>query len=524
MSFKNQNTYEVMVSEGEESSFHNRFDRALERFAQSLEEKARFENVVDGKPLSTGKYFTDTSPIDTELVLGEFSLGGPKEASQAIDSARRAFQTWSVMDLDKRLIIFRKAAEIMRRELFDLAAAITFDNGKNRYEAVGEVDEAIDFISFYAEQMNERQGFQEEMPPAYSDERPMSVMRPYGVWAVVCPFNFPIAISAGMLTAAIITGNTAVLKPSTPAPLAVHMLYDIYERAGIPPGVINILSGSGSMAGEALVSNDKIDGIVFTGSKEVGYRLLASSLRRHPIPVITELGGKNPAIVTDKADLVKAVSGVASSAFGFSGQKCSACSRVYVHELMYDDFMVTLLKAVSRLKVGDPREKGTYLGPVVHQKAVDDYLAYSNMARKDGVVHIGGELAKGKLPKGNYVMPTVVSSLPEEHFMIKNELFLPILCVQRFTELKDAVRRANDVDYGLTSGIYSRDPDEVRYFFENIETGVSYANRGRGATTGAMVGSQPFGGWKASGSTGLGSGTEMYLTQYMRQQSRTTVH
>jgi len=521
--FRNQNTYEVMVEAGEEAAFHNRYDRAVERFAQSLEVGSRYESMVDGKPVSTGKYFTDVSPIDTGLVMGEFSAGGRNEASLALESARRAFQTWSVMDLDKRLAIFRKAAEIMRRDLFEIAAAVTFDNGKNRYEAVGEVDEAIDFISYYTEQMEVHDGFREEKPPAFGDESPVSVMRPYGVWAVVCPFNFPIAISTGMLTGAIITGNTAVLKPSTPAPLAVHMLYEVYERAGVPPGVINLLSGSGSTAGEALVSSDKVDGIAFTGSKEVGYKLLSSSLRRYPIPVITELGGKNPAIVTDKADLAKAVAGVASAAFGYSGQKCSACSRAYVHELVYDEFMVTLLNHVSRLKVGDPREKGTYLGPVIHRKAVDDYLTHSAMARKDGVVHAGGEEIKGNLSRGHYVAPTVVTGLPEDHFLIKNELFLPFLCVQRFTDLKDAVRRANDVDYGLTSGIYSKDDEEVRYFFENIEAGVSYANRARGATTGAMVGAQPFGGWKGSGSTGLGSGTDMYLVQYMRQQSRTVV-
>ncbi len=523
MSFKNQNTYEVMIEEGEEAAFHSRFDRAVERFAQSLEGITRYESLVDGRAVSSGKYFKDTSPIDTGLVLGEFSLGGSKEASLAVNAACRAFQTWSVMDLDKRLVIFRKAAEIMRRELFEISAAITFDNGKNRYEAVGEVDEAIDFISYYTEQMEKHDGFRERKMPAYPDEEPMSVMRPYGVWAVVCPFNFPIAISTGMLTAAIITGNTTVLKPSTPAPLAVHMLYEVYERAGVPPGVINLLSGTGSVAGEALISSDKVAGIVFTGSKEVGYRLLSSSLRRHPIPVITELGGKNPAIVTDKADLARAVGGVASSVFGFSGQKCSACSRAYVHDLVYDDFMVALMKYTSRLKVGDPREKDTFIGPVIHQKAVEDYISYVEMARKDGIVHLGGERVGGELSRGHYVMPTVIGSLPEEHFLIKNELFLPILCVQRFTDLKDAVRRCNDVDYGLTSGIYSRDPDEVKYFFENIEAGVSYANRGRGATTGAMVGAQPFGGWKGSGSTGLGSGTDMYLTQYMRQQSRTTV-
>jgi len=517
------NTYENMVKAGEESSFHTRYERAVERFVQSLEVRTNYDSMIDGKAVDAGKHFVDTSPIDTDMVVGEFSSGGKEEASLAIAAARRAFQTWSVMELDKRLTIFRKAAEIMRRELFEIAAAVTVDNGKNRFEAVGEVDEAIDFISFYAERMEARNGFREETPPAYPDEMPVSVMRPYGVWAIVCPFNFPIAISAGMLTAAIITGNTAVLKPSTPAPLAVHMLYDVYERAGVPPGVINLLSGSGATAGEALVSNEKIDGIAFTGSKEVGYKLLASSLRRHPIPVITELGGKNPAIVSEKADLARAVAGVAGSTFGYSGQKCSACSRAYVHELVYDEFMVNLLEHISRLRVGDPRERATFMGPVIHQKALDNYRAYSEMARKDGVVHLGGEVLEGKLSKGFYAAPTVVTGLPEDHYLIKNELFLPILCVQRFTDLKDAVRRANDVDYGLTSGIYSDDEDEVKHFFENIEAGVSYANRARGATTGAMVGAQPFGGWKGSGSTGLGSGTDMYLTQYMRQQSRTMV-
>ena len=524
MSFRNQNTFEVMVKEGQESAFHSRFERAVERFEQSLEVVSRYDSMVDGKPLSNGKYFQDTSPLDTGLVLGEFSSGGAQEAAAAIDAASRAFVTWSVMDLDKRLAIFRKAAEIMRRELFELAAALCFDNGKNRYEAVGDVDEAIDFISYYVEQMELHDGFREKRPPAYDDERPVSVLRPYGVWAVVCPFNFPIAITTGMLTAAIITGNTAVLKPSTIAPLGVHMLYEVYERAGVPPGVINLLSGAGSTAGQALVSSDHVDGIAFTGSKEVGYRLLASSLRRYPIPVITELGGKNPAIVTDKADLVRAVAGVTSSAFGFSGQKCSACSRAYVHELVYDEFMVTLLRYASHLKVGDPREKDAFMGPVIHQKAVDDFLSHAALARKDGVVHLGGERSGGELAKGYYVQPTVVSSLPDSHPLLKNELFLPFLCVQRFTELKDAVRRANDSDYGLTAGIYSRDPEEVRYFFENMEAGVCYANRARGATTGAMVGAQPFGGWKGSGSTGKGSGTAIYLTQYMRQQSRTTVH
>ncbi|MFA5311973.1 MAG: aldehyde dehydrogenase family protein, partial [Methanomassiliicoccales archaeon] len=425
------------------------------------------------------------------------------------------------MDLRARLEIFTTAADLMDEMRFQLAAALTYDNGKERYEAVAEVDEGIDFVRFYVESMREHGGFDEETLKAYEDERSRSVMRPYGVWAVVCPFNFPFAISCGMMTAAMITGNTVVVKPASPAPLPPFLIFDIYERAGLPAGVMNVVTGSGAEVGGRLVTHPDVSGVVFTGSKEVGYGIIRSSLKKYPMPVIAEMGGKNAALVMASADIDKAVKGIVQSAFTYSGQKCSACSRVYVHESVHDRFAESLAAKVSSLKFGDPRKAGSYAGPVIHPKAVQDYEKYVEMARKDGHIAAGGKVLEVPGLKGNYVAPTVVTGLPDDHFLVKNELFLPILCVQRCGSVEDAVRRSNDVEFGLTSGIYSNERSEVEHYLDNIEAGVCYVNRARGSTTGAMVGSQPFCGWKASGSTGKGTGTAYYLTQFMRQQAQT---
>ncbi|MCE5296266.1 MAG: aldehyde dehydrogenase family protein, partial [Euryarchaeota archaeon] len=363
--------------------------------------------------------------------------------------------------------------------------------------------------------------FDEETLKAYDDERSRSVMRPYGVWAVVCPFNFPFAISCGMMTSAMITGNTVVVKPASPSPLPPYLIYEIYERAGLPEGVMNVVAGSGAEVGERLVTHPDVSGVVFTGSKDVGYGIIRTSLKKYPMPVIAEMGGKNAAIVAPSADMDKAIRGIVQSAFTFSGQKCSACSLVYVQESVHDKFVESLAAKVSSLKFGDPRNADSYAGPVIHRKAVQDYERYIEMARKDGHVITGGKVLNLPGLNGNYVAPTVVTGLPDDHFLVKNELFLPILCVQRYGTIEDAVRKSNDVEYGLTSGIYSNDRGEVDHYLENIEAGVCYVNRARGATTGAMVGSQPFCGWKASGSTGKGTGTAYYLTQFMRQQART---
>lgn len=521
--FENVNTHYRMLREGQEGTYHSRYEAEVEAMAERLRSPPEYDAIVDGGRLPGRSYFEDLSPIGSDILVGRFSRGSQEDVGGAVEAADKAFRTWSMTDLSERLRIFERAADLMERDLFMLAATLTYDNGKDRHEAIAEVDEAIDFIRFYVGSMQDNHGFEEETLRPYENERSRSVLRPYGVWAVVCPFNFPLAISCGMITGAIITGNTVVAKPASPAPLSVFQLYDIYERAGLPPGVINVITGSGKEVGDPLVNHPNISGVVFTGSKDVGYKLIRESLTRFPRPVIAEMGGKNAAIVSQAADLAKAVKGVAQAAFGYSGQKCSACSRVYVHEQIFDIF-VEMLSAWSRtFPIGDPRLRDTFICPVIHPKAVQDYERFVAMARRDGKVLIGGRTrTENDLGKGNYVEPTIVTGLPEDHFLVKNELFLPILCVQSFSTIEEAVRNANDVDFGLTAGIYSNLAEEVRFFFDHIHAGVCYANRVRSATTGAMVGAQPFSGWKASGSTGKGSGTGLYLTQFLRQQSRTS--
>jgi 1-pyrroline-5-carboxylate dehydrogenase len=299
------------------------------------------------------------------------------------------------------------------------------------------------------------------------------------------------------------------------------LIYDIFEKAGLPAGVMNVITGNGTEVGKRIVSHPDVSGVVFTGSKDVGYEIIKGSLKKYPMPVIAEMGGKNAAIVAASADMEKAVKGIVQSAFSYSGQKCSACSRVYAHESIHDKFLEELVTKITALRFGDPRKEDSFAGPVIHQKAVQDYLRYVEMAKRDGRIVTGGRVIGVQELKGNYVSPTVVAGLPDDHFLVKNELFLPMLCVQRYRSIEEAVRKVNDVEFGLTSGIYSNERSEVEYYLDNVESGVCYVNRARGATTGAMVGSQPFCGWKSSGSTGKGTGTAYYLTQFMRQQSRT---
>ena len=512
-----------MLHDSQENMYHIHYEDEVGIMDREMAAGAKaYPIIIDGKRLEARSHFDDVSPIDSKTIVGRFPRATKENVNDAVEAATRAFHSWSLTDHLGRAKIFEKAAMLMGEAKYRFAAALTYDNGKDRDEAIAEVDEAIDFLHWYVEAMRRHEGYEEEMQRPFEDERPRSVLRPYGVWAVVCPFNFPLAISCGMMSGAMITGNTVVVKPSTPAPLPVYMLYDILEHAGLPGGVMNVLTGSGAEVGDGLVQHPGVSGVVFTGSKDVGYEIIRKSLKKYPTPVIAEMGGKNAALVMATADQDRAARGIIQSAFSFSGQKCSACSRAYVHESIYDQFVKDLVMRTESLAIGDPRKKGTFVGPVIHAKAAQDYDRYVEMARKDGKILTGGK--RMDLPGTSnrlYVAPTIVTNLPDEHFLVMNELFLPILCVQKCRSVEDAVRKSNSVEFGLTSGIYTRDQQELGYYFDHIEAGVCYANRARGSTTGAMVGGQPFGGWKASGSTGKGTGTDMYLTQFMRQQART---
>jgi len=519
--FENESTFfKASMHKGEED-FHARYEDAVLRLKQELGKT--YTMIIDGKRINADGTFAVHSPADIRVVVGHFQSGNTDNTLTAISAAKNAFKKWSMTDHRERIKIFRKAADIMSTRKYELSALLTFENGKNRYESIGDVDEAIDFLRYYAEQMESNNGFVKQTKSAYPDEKSHSVMKPYGVWAVIAPFNFPMAITDGMCAGAIITGNTVVLKPASDTPLTAYKFCEILEEAGLPSGVINFVTGSGSVVGKALIESDDVDGIVFTGSRDVGLSIYRQANSKAPKPVITEMGGKNPAVVTKNADLDKAVDGVMRAAFGYSGQKCSACSRVYVHESLRNEFVDRLVKRTKQLNVGNPSNRDVYLGPVINKNAYETFRKNSELAKKDGKILAGGDIVTdGDLKHGYYVQPTIVDGLSKDHILFKEELFVPILAVADYKDFDEVIRLCNDADYGLTAGIFSRDQKEVKEFLDKIESGVVYVNRARSATTGAMVGCQPFVGWKYSGISGKGTGSEYYLTLFMREQSQTT--
>jgi 1-pyrroline-5-carboxylate dehydrogenase len=514
-------TYATMSADNE--ALHAEFDAAIERVRSTFGQT--FPLYIGGEAVEAEETFASVSPADTRIVLGHFQQGTREHAAAAVEAARAAWAGWRSTPWQERGAILNRAADLISERRFDLAALMVFEMGKNRLEALGDVEESADLIRYYTHQMEINDGFTRPMNNLSPRDENSSVLRPYGVWAVIVPFNFPLALAAGPVGAALVTGNTVVMKPSSETPWTGLELYKALADAGLPDGVMNYVTGPGRTAGAELVQNEGVDGITFTGSYQVGFdQIFRSFSRDFPKPTVVEMGGKNAAIITANADLDKAATGVARSAFGMGGQKCSACSRVYVDRRVKDEFIEKLVERTSRLKVGDPLERDTFLGPVVHQQAYRDYQEFVEKARRDGTILYGGNLlTDGAFGHGYYVEPTIIEGLPEEHELVKEELFVPILYVGEVDSLDEALAKANDVRYGLTGGFYSEDDAEVEEFLDRIEAGVVYVNREAGATTGAWPGVQPFGGWKASGSTGKNIGGHYSLLCYLREQSRTVV-
>ncbi len=520
--FENEHTVRRFMAEKAEGQFHDRYERALEHVRTEFGRK--YAMIIDGREVRTATTSPHMSPIDTRILLGHLPVGNASHVRQAVAAAKKAFESWGRTNYQERVRICRSAADIMSQRKFELAAWISYENGKNRYEAIADVDEAIDFLRYYSEEMERNNGFETVMKSAQPNEKSKSLMKPYGVWGVIAPFNFPAAILVGMSTGAIITGNTVVIKPSSNTPIIACKFAEVFKQAGLPDGVLNLVIGPGGKVGGELVSNKDVSGIVFTGSRDVGYGMAQEFSKTRPKPLIAELGGKNPAIVTETADMNKAVDGVLKAAFGYSGQKCSACSRVYVHKKVKDEFLKRLVEKTKDLPVGNPLDPNTFVGPLANEDAYKKYQQYVRVAGRDGKILVGGSTRKdGELKHGYYVQPTIVAGLPKKHRLFKEELFVPILCVTDYEKFDDAIKLANEADYGLTAGIFSGKQEEIKEFLDCIEAGVVYVNRQASATTGAMVGCQPFGGWKNSGTTGRGTGGPHYLTQFMREQSQTII-
>src|SRR5512139_181347 len=480
---------------------------------------------IDGREVLGAGLFDETSPIDTRILLGRFQKGTREHVKSAVDAARAAFRTWSTGPWEERVRLVRQAGALIRENRWELAALIGYEGGKSRLEAVGEVEESADFFEYYCDLFEERDAFHSVMGVPGSTEDSVSVLKPYGVWGVISPFNFPLALAAGPAAGALLAGNTVVFKPATDTPFLGLKLYEVMAKV-LPPGVFNFVTGGGSTVGQEIIDNQGVDGIVFTGSMEVGMRLIRDNGSRPiPRPLIIEMGGKNPALVMASADLDKASDGVMRSAFGAQGQKCSACSRVYVSQELRDRFVEVLVEKTKKIKIGNPLERDVWMGPVINEAAVKTYEAAIAQARRDGGrVLVGGRRITGEpFNHGYFVEPTVIDGLPKGHPLFSEELFVPIVVVADVLTFDEAIELANRTPYGLTAGIFSEDEREIQDFFGRIQAGVTYANRRAGATTGAWPGINSFGGWKASGSTGKGTGGPHYLQQFFREQSQVRV-
>lgn len=503
---------------------HERFEAALARVRGSL--GRTHANFIDGADRVAEVTFELRTPIDRTQMLGRFPDATGAEVDLAMAAAKRAWPGWKNTPVAERTRLLRRVAELIEQRVYEISAAVALEVGKNRMEALGEVQETADFFSLYCDDY-ERQKFDHTLPddplPDYRSHN-RSVMKPYGVWVVITPFNFPFALAGGPVAAALVTGNTVVLKGATDTPWSGRVLADCLRDAGIPPGVFNYISGSGPGVGEALVAHPDTAGVTFTGSYPVGmqiYRRMASG--QWPRPCIAEMGGKNPVIVTAGADLDRATVGIVRSAFGLSGQKCSAASRIYVHEAVADRLIERLVAEATRIRVGDPTLRESWMGPVNNERAFHNYARFSEGLRAGGarVLTGGRQMTEGSLANGFYCAPTFAEA-PLTHALWQQEMFVPIAMISRVADRDTAMALANATPLGLTAGFYGA-PDEVSWFFEHIEAGVTYANRPQGATTGAWPGYQPFGGWKGSGTSGKGIASAYYLALYQREQSQTLV-
>lgn len=516
-------TYATMFSPPEE--LHTRYERALKEVKSNL--GAQHGMIINGKEVRSAQKFEDRSPINTDWVLGVFQKGDVPHGQRALSAARKATPGWASTPWQDRVKLLRKAAKEIDKRIYEIAAVISLEVGKNRMEALGDIAETAALIRYACDQMELNQGFEVSMgkdPLKGYSARNTSVLRPYGVWLVVSPFNFPAALTGGPAGAALLAGNTVVMKPATDTPWTVRLLAECFVNAGLPDGVVNYVTGPGSTLGNELVNNPEVDGITFTGSYDVGmkiYRDFASGL--YPRPTILEMGGKNPSIVSRNADLDRAAAGIVRSAFGLQGQKCSANSRIYVERPVYREFVDMLVELTNKIEIGDPTERPVFLGPVINSGSYKDFKNFSEELSQAGRFLTGGSVRiEDELAKGYFCEPTIAADVPIDHRLWKLEMFLPISMVHPVNSLNQAMKLANDSEYGLTAGFYG-DEEEADWFFQNIQAGVTYANRPQGSTTGAWPGFQPFGGWKGSGSSGKNAGGHYYLQLYMHEQIQTLI-
>jgi 1-pyrroline-5-carboxylate dehydrogenase len=518
-------TYATLSADNEE--LQTAFDKAVVKVKKEWL-GAELPMFINGQKVYAGDKFKTYSPINTDILIATVQNGSADHSQAAVAAAKAARKAWQATPWQERVATIRAIAEKISHNIFDLSALMSFEVGKSRLEALGEVEETADLLRWYADSMEKNNGFVKEMGklnPNDPTENNYSVLKPYGVWVVISPFNFPMALSAAPVAAALVTGNTVVYKGALETPYCDWKVAELFAEANLPAGVFNSVIGPDETVGQTLLDHPDVNGWTFTGSYQVGMKVLRNAANGlYPKPAVIEMGGKNPTIVSKTADLDKAAMGVLRAAFGLSGQKCSACSRVYVQDEVYEPFKQKLVELTRAVKLGDPTERNIFMGPVAHREGYEKYKQFMVKAKADGQVLAGGNvLSEGDFAKGYFVEPTVVENLPEDHELVTNELFTPILHLARVKTLDEAMEKANNTAFGLTAGFFGEDENEARWFLDNIQAGTVYTNRASGATTGAWPGVQAFGGWKGSGSTGKGVGAMYSLLLYMHEQSQTVI-
>ncbi len=468
-----------------------------------------YDIVIGEEKIRCPAKFQSVNPSKPNHVVGVFQKGTPDLVDKAISTAEKAFEEWSRRPAEFRVGLLLQVSEIMRQRRLELGAWMVHEVGKPWTEADADVAEAIDFVEFYAREAL-RLSRPQPLTPLPDEENYLFYI-PLGVGIVIPPWNFPLAILTGMTMAAVVTGNTVIIKPSSDSPSIAAQLVEITRQAGFPPGVVNFLTGSGAEIGDSLVSHPRTRFIAFTGSREVGLRINEMAARAQPGQVwikraVLEMGGKDAIIVDQDADLDAAAAGVAASAFGFQGQKCSACSRAIVVEKVYDEFVEKLRSATQKLiKPGDVAGGEANFGPVINDRARKTILGYIEKGKREGRLIMGGGPGQGE---GFNIQPTIIADVAPSATIAQEEIFGPVLAVIKAGDYEEALRFANDSQYGLTGAVYSSDPEKLAEAAERFHVGNLYLNR---KCTGALVGAHPFGGFNMSGTDSKAGGKDYLL-------------
>jgi 1-pyrroline-5-carboxylate dehydrogenase len=470
---------------------------------------------IAGKKVITTAKRKSTNPSRPSEVIGVFQDASKEQATEAIEAANKYFDVWKKVPVQQRVKCLFEAAQIVRERKFELNALVCYEVGKTWVEADADVAETIDFCEFYGREML-RLGEPQKLTPMRG-ERNYLVYIPLGVGAIIPPWNFPMAIMAGLVVASLVTGNTVVLKPASDSPTIAAKFVDILFEAGIPKEAIQFLTGPGGAVGDTVVQHPKTRYIGFTGSKEIGLRI--SELASKPTPgqiwikrTVLEMGGKDGIVVDEEADIDSAVEGTVAAAFGYQGQKCSACSRVIVSEKVYDTFLNKLVERTKKIKVGPSDDPNNYMGPVINDAAMKTILGYIDVGKKEGRLVAGGGRAAGN---GYFVEPTIIADVDPKARLAQEEVFGPVLAVIKAKNFDHAMEIANNTEFGLTGAVYSKNPEKIRRAEEDFHVGNLYLNR---KCTGAMVGAHPFGGFNMSG-TDSKTGGKDYLLLFLQAKA-----